>query len=304
MEISCSIIQDLLPGYADGTCRNESKVIVENHLKTCLQCRQLCEKMKNNKSENEKKKVRHLKKKRYIPICFILILLLVLSFFFIPIQGIFANILMYHRLHSIENAGNYTVGSITYYEEDDLSSEFYVMNVIGKGEDDAFKISWEPYHKVEDTFKNIANKKNMISRLISSFQEESDILTKNMLPVGHWVAIGGLWREQTKEYLISHYENNIEYDKFLFKEIPLTFGLHVDDMVSINDAVKEAKLIQDYFDSLGMNIEIYNITFDAPNGRWESFENLKREDLSTSLPSRLTKIRNGKTDEFILYSKN
>ncbi len=136
MEISCSIIQDLLYECADGTCSDESKTMVENHLKTCLQCRQLYEEIKNNKSENDKKKDRLLKKKRYILIYFIIIFLLISSFFFIPIQGMFANILMYYHLHNIENAGEYTVQSITYYGEDDLSSEFYVMNVIGEGEDD------------------------------------------------------------------------------------------------------------------------------------------------------------------------
>lgn len=38
MSISCKIIEDLLPLYHDGVCSEESKEMVENHLKECEQC--------------------------------------------------------------------------------------------------------------------------------------------------------------------------------------------------------------------------------------------------------------------------
>ena len=33
--ITCDIIEDLLPLYHDNVCSNDSKIIVEEHLKNC-----------------------------------------------------------------------------------------------------------------------------------------------------------------------------------------------------------------------------------------------------------------------------
>lgn len=48
MKTNCKIIEDLLPLYIDGVCSNESKVIVEEHLKECEACN---EKLRAQKSE-------------------------------------------------------------------------------------------------------------------------------------------------------------------------------------------------------------------------------------------------------------
>jgi predicted anti-sigma-YlaC factor YlaD len=39
MNISCEIIEDLLPLYHDGVCSNESKAMVEEHLAECENCK-------------------------------------------------------------------------------------------------------------------------------------------------------------------------------------------------------------------------------------------------------------------------
>ena len=39
MNLSCGIIKDLLPLYFDGVCSNDSKAIVEEHIKTCDSCK-------------------------------------------------------------------------------------------------------------------------------------------------------------------------------------------------------------------------------------------------------------------------
>lgn len=212
--------------------------------------------MKRNETDAVEKKIdvlKKIKRNRHFLVCFFFVFVLILLLLFFQIQGILARALMYHHLHKIENANDYTVSTITYHEDSDLSSEFYGMSLTGEGEDDNFKIVWEPFHKVEDNYEDISNGENMTFRLTTSFQKELEILTKKMLPNGHRVAIGGLLTTQTKEYLINHYENNIDYDKSLFKEVPLTFGLHVDDTTSIDTAIEEAKLIQEYFDKLGFN---------------------------------------------------
>lgn len=39
MKISCEIVQDLLPLYCDGVCSQDSRQVVEAHLKDCEKCR-------------------------------------------------------------------------------------------------------------------------------------------------------------------------------------------------------------------------------------------------------------------------
>lgn len=39
MSISCEIMKDLLPLYYDGVCSSESKVMVEEHLTHCENCK-------------------------------------------------------------------------------------------------------------------------------------------------------------------------------------------------------------------------------------------------------------------------
>ena len=39
MKKECEMINDLLPLYIDGVCSEESKKLVEEHMKTCDSCR-------------------------------------------------------------------------------------------------------------------------------------------------------------------------------------------------------------------------------------------------------------------------
>lgn len=45
-EILCDVIQDLLPLYCDGVCSEESKKLVEKHLRNCETCTDLLQRMK------------------------------------------------------------------------------------------------------------------------------------------------------------------------------------------------------------------------------------------------------------------
>lgn len=53
MEKSCKVISDLLPLYLDEACSDESKKIVEEHLKECKECRLLAEDMKENITDEQ-----------------------------------------------------------------------------------------------------------------------------------------------------------------------------------------------------------------------------------------------------------
>ena len=45
-DIPCGVIRDLLPLYTEDLCSEESKALVESHLKNCSDCRRLKENMK------------------------------------------------------------------------------------------------------------------------------------------------------------------------------------------------------------------------------------------------------------------
>ncbi len=44
--MSCEIIRDLLPSYADGICSEESRRCVEEHIRTCAECKGRLDRMK------------------------------------------------------------------------------------------------------------------------------------------------------------------------------------------------------------------------------------------------------------------
>ena len=45
MKITCNIIEDLLPLYVDDMVSEDSRQLVEEHLKTCPACRKMQEEM-------------------------------------------------------------------------------------------------------------------------------------------------------------------------------------------------------------------------------------------------------------------
>lgn len=55
MKISCEVIRDLLPLYADGVESAESRRLVEEHLAGCRDCARLLENMRRNETEVELK---------------------------------------------------------------------------------------------------------------------------------------------------------------------------------------------------------------------------------------------------------
>lgn len=71
-ESSCEIIQDLLPLYQDKVCSEKSRILVEEHLKTCTSCNEILKALEADEAE-EKFKVdakgilnRHAKKEKTV----------------------------------------------------------------------------------------------------------------------------------------------------------------------------------------------------------------------------------------------
>lgn len=64
-EIECKVVEDLLFGYVDKTLNNESKKLVENHLKDCKDCKEKLNEILEENKQNEKiqqREIDYLKK--------------------------------------------------------------------------------------------------------------------------------------------------------------------------------------------------------------------------------------------------
>ena len=53
MKITCDVIQDLMPSYIDGILSEDSKVLVEEHMGTCQECRKMLEIMKEEQGKEQ-----------------------------------------------------------------------------------------------------------------------------------------------------------------------------------------------------------------------------------------------------------
>lgn len=84
-EKECKIVQDLLPNYIEKLTNEETNKFIEEHLKTCEECKKVYDNMKkelnvDNKTK-EKKKVKFLKKYRNkLRVLEIIILIIVVAF--------------------------------------------------------------------------------------------------------------------------------------------------------------------------------------------------------------------------------
>ena len=52
MKLSCNVIRDLIPLYADQICSEESKELVEEHLTDCKDCSVILQQMCNDEVES------------------------------------------------------------------------------------------------------------------------------------------------------------------------------------------------------------------------------------------------------------
>ena len=88
-DIPCGVIRDLLPLYTEELCSEESKALVESHLKNCPDCRRLKENMKKTEplpvdsGEGLKKIRKELKNRRLrtAAMAALLVFVLLVSFF-------------------------------------------------------------------------------------------------------------------------------------------------------------------------------------------------------------------------------
>ena len=53
MKITCDVIQDLMPSHIDGILSEDSKILVDEHIGTCQECRKMYEIMKEEQGKEQ-----------------------------------------------------------------------------------------------------------------------------------------------------------------------------------------------------------------------------------------------------------
>lgn len=114
----CKIVQDLLPNYIENLTNEETNKFVEEHLKTCENCKKIYDSMKKDlNTENktkEKKKVKFLKKYRNkLRVLEIIILIIVVVFIANAERKMYIITDLNNRAEEYTNSTNYH--KITYY---------------------------------------------------------------------------------------------------------------------------------------------------------------------------------------------
>lgn len=147
-EIECKIVEDLLFGYIDKTLNNESKKLVENHLKDCNDCKEKLNEILEENKQNEKiqqreidylKKIKNKSRIKSILIAIgIIILILILLYLikFIRISNIMGKAerslkSQNYYCEKQENSGEDSVSvSKTYYKDGKykITNEIYSDN--------------------------------------------------------------------------------------------------------------------------------------------------------------------------------
>lgn len=122
MKKNCNIIKDLLPLYVDNACSNDTRTLVESHLKECDNCQKELENIKSIISTDiiEKKKFLDFKKfmnyKIWKNSIFIILIIIIITIPFLYFYGNYEFTLRYNdnmNIHKFENGNNWNFAFYT-----------------------------------------------------------------------------------------------------------------------------------------------------------------------------------------------
>ena len=66
MSKCCEVIRDLLPLYADQICSEDTHALIEDHLRTCPQCREILENLRYSSQEVSEERIKETELARRI----------------------------------------------------------------------------------------------------------------------------------------------------------------------------------------------------------------------------------------------
>lgn len=168
MDVTCNVIEDLLPLYADGICSEDTKTIIEHHIAVCPECREKLEAMtakletsdKKAKIDNPFKKVRN----HYLRL--VAVTLLVCAIIIVPMGTVF-------RLKTNEIYDNgYSWASMKM--ENKLRK---IGRLIKKGEYRKALDCFEPYYTDDYTAEELSAFKDQYAEILEHYFLNSEIQT-------------------------------------------------------------------------------------------------------------------------------
>ncbi len=166
MKKECEIVQDLLFGYKDETLHMASKELVENHLKTCEECKKIFNNMQkdeldNNKQEGEIDYLKKVKNKISKKNKLIIIIGIILTIIILLNIGIF---IYYYK----------EAGKVEIYLDDNITQEQIdnIKNSISNIDEKA-KIE---YYSKEDSLNQMKEKFKDNQNLLSGYESENNPL--------------------------------------------------------------------------------------------------------------------------------
>jgi|GEM_PF-728435 len=202
MKISCEIIKDLLPLYQDGVCSDESKKVIEEHIKICENCKAEIESMNGalpsldiEKNLNEADAVKKISKKwrrgmlksglKGIGATLLLVFVICL-YLFIAIG--FKNSQLFSRDNSFDFDETYVQTPPNFYEKDKRA----ILNNSPKGNSIEINIQDKPsiLENVDELTSLIPNNEfyvipNLDENLFeytTLFYRESPIVNESLIP--------------------------------------------------------------------------------------------------------------------------
>lgn len=166
MGVTCNVIEDLLPIYADGICSEDTKTIIEHHIAVCPECREKLEAMTAKLEKNEKKaKIDNpFKKVRNHYIRLVAVTLLVCAIIIAPLSAVF-----YLKTNEIYDNG-YSWASMKM--ENKLRK---IGRLIKKGEYRKALDCFEPYYLDDYTAEEISAFKDQYAEILEHFFLNSEI---------------------------------------------------------------------------------------------------------------------------------
>ena len=275
----CEIVQDLLIGYVDGVLNNESKKLVENHLKDCVECQEKLKSIQEDISsgeKNEQKEIDYLKKIRiksriksiFLAIGIILVILIIVYLYkFMIVNSIFnkadeslqTSNFYKEKRELIEYEGEVMITK--YYYKDgksktvtetysDEGNQVIFSTYAEVGSDEKIEIS-EINKTVTIQKGELIKRANSEENLKSvSFIRDSNLLMKLGIPI--IMSIKTDTYDVGREYYIlnNNFENNKRWEIWIDKEtgLPLkeinrgsvkTFYPGTDIVKSISDDIQE-----------------------------------------------------------------
>lgn len=163
MKKECDIVQDLLFGYADNTLKEGSKELVENHLKTCEECKKILEDIKTeenidvDKIDGLKKVNKKMKNKKIFGIVVSLVLIIFVLF----------NVATFAYY---SNVG----GEMQVFLKDGITNETEIRDIIWNIDENA-SIVYESKKVAFENFKeNLAGTEEEKNRFLEGYSEENN----------------------------------------------------------------------------------------------------------------------------------